>query len=85
MKTKLFNNTDLNSVSGKKLMTEQEWTEQFFKYTLPYNSSNREEDIKQMARMFVWMLKKTGVKYSSYEQMEQDGVPLLIQHYWFNK
>lgn len=85
MKTKLFNNTELNSVSGKKLMTEQEWTEQFFKYTLSYNSSNREEDIKQMARMFVWMLKKTGVEYSSYEQMEQDGVPLLIQHYWFNK
>jgi hypothetical protein len=66
-------------------MTEREWTEHFFKYTLSYNYSNREEDIKQMARMFVWMLKKTGVKYSSYEQMEQDGVPLLIQHYWFNK
>ena len=85
MKTKRYNNTELNSVSGNKLMTEQEWPEQFFKYTLPYNSSNREEDIKQMARMFVWMLKKTGVEYSSYEQMEQDGVPLLIQHYWFNK
>ena len=81
MKTKRFKNTHYSKHSGRKLMTEQEWTERFFMFS----GGDREEDIKQMARMFVWMLKKTGVKYSSYEQMEQDGVPLLIQHYWFNK
>jgi hypothetical protein len=81
MEPKRFKNTHQSKHSGQKLMTEQEWTERFFTYA----GGEREEDIKQLARMFVWVLKKGGVKYSSYAEMEGDGVPLLIQHYWFTK
>jgi hypothetical protein len=80
MKAKRFKNTH-NSKHGGRLMTEEQWTERFFTYA----GGDREEDIKQLARMFVWTLKRTGVRYTSYEQMEQDGVPLLIRQYWFGK
>jgi hypothetical protein len=76
MKTRRFKNTD-RSKHGDRLMTEEQWTERFFTHS-GGDHQTAGEDVRLGAE-------EDGVRYTSYEQMEQDGVPLLIQQYWFGK
>lgn len=86
MKNKYFKTGRLIDWSSGKRENQSisEWSEHFMTYEMFYHNSSRIEDFVAIARMFAWTLKKMGVTYKSYKEMDEDGVPLLIQQVWFD-
>lgn len=86
MKHGKFQTGRWDSLKGQHVdLSLSEWSNKFLDGNNgTYSQHSRKDDMVAIARMFVWTLKKMGVSYKSYDEMDADGVPPIIQQVWFD-